>query len=260
MINMSRLTTLLTGIGLGDTEVKVFDHLYHNGERSASTISTTLSLNRATCYHALHTLGERGFVVSETKNGTKYFSITEGDILLQYFEYEKEKLEHHKSDFKDYLQTHKPKVAKGEESTMLYSGEEGIRVALEKAFKCTSKKWCVIAPKNNFFTGSTEDFATYYLERRKKYKIHARSLWETPKTGSPSVKKIINEERSPRYLSKNAPSFTSMVILFDSSALFISSYQERSAILVNSESVASLLKMQFEELYKIATVPTVREK
>jgi sugar-specific transcriptional regulator TrmB len=262
MINMTKLEKLLESIGITKTEGAIFNHLYHAGPDTASSLSAILSINRATSYHALHGLHSKGLVISETKNGSKLFRVSENDVFTGYFEYKEEQLTKHKTELKDYTAKHLPRQSKNRESTEIYTGDDGIRLALEKAFKCKSKKWNVVAPKNNYFTEADEEFADYYIEKRKKYKIRARSLWEMPKGKSQdnfSVRKVIAEERNPRYLPKEgAVPFTSIAIIYDTSVLFISSHGERTAILIHSESVHSVLSMQFETLYALSQKPVLR--
>jgi sugar-specific transcriptional regulator TrmB len=252
---MSRLTSILETLGATKTEGILFDQLYHYGPSTATQLSSTLSINRATVYHGLHLLSQKGFLVSEQRNGTKVFFLSEKDAFLTHVAYEEEKLQRAKTDLEEYLARHTPKEGRLENSTELYVGEDGIRIALDKAFKCTSKKWDILAPKYNIFTDSNEDFAEYYLSRRKKYKITSRTLWETPKKEKHGIKESILKERGPRYLPKDIKDFSAITILFDASVLFISSHNELTAIVINSKSIHSALSMQFEALYKKGEIP-----
>ena len=256
---MTRLAKLLLDIGLTETETTVFDHLYHNGRNTASTISLTLSKNRATIYHALHSLTTKGLLLIEKENGTNYFSVPNKEIFSSYFEHKEEMIHNHKKDVEEYMTKNKPLIKKSKETTEFYTGDEGIRMALEKAFRCKTKRWDIIAPKNNFFTNINEEFADYYINSRKKYKILSRSLWERTKNKPLLVSKILQEERNPRYLDEKASgSFSSILILYDNSALCISSHKERTAIIIQSESMHSVLKMQFDLLYDGAIKPEIK--
>ncbi len=256
---MTRLAKLLLDIGLTDTETAVFDHLYHNGKNTASTISLTLSKNRATIYHALHSLKTKGLLCVENENGTNHFSVPNKEIFSSYFEHKEEMIHKHKKEVEEYMSKKKPLIKKSEETTEFYTGDEGIRMALEKAFRCKTKRWDIIAPRNNFFTSANEEFADYYMHSRKKYKILSRSLWEKTKNEPLLVTKILQEERNPRYLDEKASNtFSSILILYDDSALCISSHKERTAIIIQSESMHSILKMQFNLLYDSAIRPEIK--
>ena len=133
-----------------------------------------------------------------------------------------------------------------------FSGFEGVRMALEIAFRAKSNHRDILAPKNNFFSEIDETYALYYLAERKKRHITARTLWEkTP--AKQALRAEVLRERNPRFLpEKYTGTFRSVMILFDNRALFVSTTKEMQAILVNSIDVCSTLKLQFNILWDVS--------
>jgi sugar-specific transcriptional regulator TrmB len=252
---MSQLTSTLQSFGLSHTEAVVYECGLKEGDTDVAHISRLLGLNRATVYHAIHELERRGLLLKRTENGKLMISMLREEGIKAYFNFEEAKLRERKDALERLFERMPKAKGKGGMPEIEYfTGFTGVKMALEIALRAKGRKWDILAPKHNFFSEADEDFAAYYLAERRKRRIVSRSLWEKTKDVV-HVSEEVMRERNPRYLPRRYNgSFTSVMILFDERALFISSTKEMQAILINSSDIASTLRMQFDALWSSSVV------
>ena len=250
---MTVITSSLVALGLAEAEAALYEVGLRQGETDVATLSRVLHMNRATAYHYIHSLEQKGLVHKRTENGRILISMLREEGLQSYFDFEEAKAAERKQQLQAlFARLPAQKKAENRPDVQYFSGYEGVRMALEIAFRATSKHWDIIAPKKNFFSDIEESYATYYLAQRKRRGISSRSLWEKTAENI-RVSNEIARERAPRYLPKKYTSpFHAVLILFDSRALFISSTKEMQAVLINSADMCSTLQMQFNVLWKLS--------
>ncbi len=247
---MSKLTTILKSFGLSSSEAVVYECGLKEGAQSVAELSRLLGMNRATIYHAVYQLEQKGLLQKRTENGKLLVSMLREEGMKAYFSFEEEKLANKKEAVADIFKS-LPKLEKKSAKPEIeyFSGFEGVAMALEIAFRTPSRHWDILAPKNNFFSQIDEEYAQYYLTERKKRKMTNRTLWENTWNIKGFTPQVL-QERNPRYIpEKYNGTFHSVMILFDTRALFISSKKEMQALLINSADIYSTLQMQFQSLW-----------
>lgn len=256
---MTYITSTLKYFGLSDTEARVYEAGIRQGETDIATLSRVLGMNRATTYHNIHALERRGLVYKRVENGRLVVTMAREEGLQSLFNFEEAKFKERKENMQELLKRlpEKKRITQVPD-VQYFSGDEGVKMALEIAYRTKSRHWDIIAPRNNFFSEIDEEYAAYYLTERKKRKISSRSIWEKTSENARLNQEIVRE-RNPRYLPKshNSP-FRAVLILFDTRALFISSAKEKQAMLINSSDVCSTLQMQFDVLWQVCETPTVK--
>jgi sugar-specific transcriptional regulator TrmB len=251
---MSRLTTTLTSLGFSSSEARVYESSLREETTDVPTLSRLLGMNRATVYHAVHSLEQKGFLQKRIENGRLLISALREEGVEGFFSFETSRLLEQKKSLESLFAS-LPKQAQRNKAPAIeyFSGVEGVRMALEIAFRTKSKHWDILAPKQNFFSEMSEEYADYYLGERRKRHLTARTLWENS-FGTARLSSEVVRERNPRFLPKTlAVPFRSVMILFDTRALFVSSIKEMQATLINSSDICSTLQMQFDALWSIST-------
>lgn len=250
---MSAFTRALEESGLSHTEAIVYEAGLKEGETDISRLSMVLNLNRATAYHAVHELAQRGLLSKRIENGRLVISMIKEDVAETLFNYEEEKMKERKLTLHQFFKNiPSPRRKSKEPDAEYFTGFDGIRMALERAFRAKSRRWDIIAPRHNFFSEVDEQYASYYLAERKKRGIVSRTLWEKT-AASGRLRGNLIKERQPRYLPDSCSgTFNSVIILFDGQVLLISSTKEMQAMLVNSPDLYSIFKMQFNILWDIS--------
>lgn len=250
----SHLELLCRKIGLEGKEATLFIYVATHGRVTASILSEASGFNRATTYHILGVLYQKGLVQRELLNGSYYYVVSDEATIEGYINKKIYELEHAKETITNVFKRIPKHAHSGAgASVQTFSGEEGVMFAFEIAFQARKKEWDIIAPKNNFLSQADEAFVERYLKKRKN--ITTRTLWELDSTKKFPKAEVL-KERNVHYLSdeyKNT--FTSLIIIFDQSALFVSHHKDGSATLIQSESVVSTLRVLFDLAWKSALVP-----
>lgn len=249
---MKQLIPILTELGLTQTESTLYIAGLSAGPVPVSDLAKITGIKRTTVYHALEGLLEKGIAAKHGTPDALVFEMSSPQQVSRLIDQRVSLLENQKR----LLGTLSPSVLTAPPATPVkvshFEGIEGIKLAIEEALYCTSRKWDIIAPSKNFFSEFDERYAQYFLETRKARGIVARSLWERD-----SSRKNISAEdlsmRQPRYVPPVMyGTFSSVIILFDDKVLLISSLKELSAIYIHSQEMHTTMKALFEGLWSVS--------
>lgn len=243
---------LLAELGLTRTESAVYRAGLARSPASATELSRTTGIKRPTVYHALETLMTKGLAAKKGSGARLAFTMAPPSTLKSLVDRQIDRLERRKASIDALAPLLSKQVASAPVDVAHYEGVEGVRAVVEEALYCKSRRWEIIAPKDNFFAQFDRDYARYFLETRSRRGIVARSLWEK---GLP--RHVLNDEelrlRNPRWLPDAVKgAFRSLIILFDDKVAIVSSYDALSAILIRSEEIRATFKAMFEALWQTA--------
>ena len=93
---MSKLKTILTSFGLSPSEASIYECGLKEGDTDIAHLSRLLTMNRATAYHAVHQLEQKGLLQKRIQNGKLVVSMLREEGMQAYFSYEESKLREHK--------------------------------------------------------------------------------------------------------------------------------------------------------------------
>ncbi len=242
---------LLRDIGLTDTEVELYLNLLSRRPVGVSELVKDTGIQRTTIYHALETLMQKGFVAKRGSAARLLFSATDPSYLEKYMAQKIALLK----DQSDAITSLIPLLQKqgdyesGKAIVSHFEGIEGIKMVVEEALWCKSRRWDIIAPRKNFFSEFDDAYAHYFIQTRMKNNIVARSLWEKDLSS-----RVLSAEEARRRNPKLLPAamhgkFKSVVILFDDKVAMISSYKEKNAVLIQSKEFFDTMTALFEGLW-----------
>jgi sugar-specific transcriptional regulator TrmB len=248
---MEKIKTALTNIGLTETEIEIYLTGLNYQEISVNELGKQTKIKRTTIYHALNTLLQKGLVAKKGSEAKLLFSMTDPENINRYLNKEIVDLKNQQKEIKDILPLlqQRTKIAENKIITSQYEGIEGIKLVVEEALYCKSRHWDIIAPTKNFFSDFSPTYAKYFIETRKDRGLTARTLWELDK----NRRALTAEEvkfRNPKILPKIMHGkFQSVIIIFDDKVAIISSYKEKTAILIQAKEVHDTFSAMFEGLY-----------
>lgn len=250
---MDNIDNLLKSFGLSTTEI----HIYRTGLAYSSIDVAELSkqthIKRPTVYHALQTLSEKGFISKKGTGSKLVFCMVSPDKVKKLIDQKIQQLEERKNSLDELAIFFAKNTLKEADKTKVehYEGIDGMKLVIEEALYCRSRHWDIMAPKKNFFSEFDKEYATYFMETRKKRKIQARSLWDKEWTKTLSAEEL--SQRQPRSLPATlTKKFRSVIILFDDKLAIISSYASLSAILIQSKEVHDTVEALFEGLWTVS--------
>lgn len=248
----------LDELGLSDTEQKLYLAGLEYPEASVTKLVRETGVNRTTAYHALGTLQQKALASESKVLGQLVYNMTDPSDLSIVLDRKQERIKRQKHHLTEIVDLFPGSATQSTQDTYVekFVGLDAVKNAIEKALYCKSREWEIIAPKDNFFSQVSRDYAQYFMETRKSQKIHARSLWEEgfkPRRGLQVDDLLL---RKPRYLpNEYTGKFESVVILFDDKALFISSAKQQSAVLIQSDAIVGTMRVMFEALWASSQKP-----
>lgn len=248
---MEKINSALKNIGLTDTETKIYLTGLNFTSIGVRELERQTRIKRTTIYHAINTLMSKGLVAKKEMGSKLLFSMTNPQNIDRLIETKISNLKKQQDSFANLIPLLEGRQKKQSQDIVVshYEGIEGIKLVVEEALYCKSKHWDIISPEKNFFSEFDKEYAQYYVQTRIKKNITARSLWEK-EANKRALSKNEIKNRQPRYLPEiMVGKFNSVIILFDDKTAFISSMNELTAVLIQSQDMHDMQTAMFEGLW-----------
>lgn len=251
---MNTIPRWLSEYGLNTTQIKVYLSILQHPKTKVSDIQRRTGLVRTSIYYALGQLKADGLIFENLQNNVKTYRAADLSNLERNIEGaiadQQQKL--------DALGSLAPLFARlqatpadNESFVSRYEGVKAIKQALEEAFRCESKQWCVIASRDNFLYHMSKQYQRYYLDERKRRGIVSKTLWEP--VDSFDVAKIDDSSRNPRHLpAQFRGAFKALIILYDDTTLIIDPYNQKTAHAIHNATSTQVMRLMFEAIWDTA--------
>jgi HTH-type transcriptional regulator, sugar sensing transcriptional regulator len=251
--HMTTSIDTLTSLGLTTTEATLYLSGLQSPLLTIKDLSSRTKIKRPTVYHAIDTLSEKGLVSSKKGGRSTYFTMSPLDHLNGLITSARSKIDKDASTLEILISSLQQKHPASPTTTIThYHGIEEMKMVIDIALHCRSKKWSIIAPYKNFLREYDREYAEKYLRSRSFYNITSRTLWEFHTSGRELTPEEVRE-REPRFMPPSMQGkFTSMVILFDDKVALFSPLKERSVVLITSPEIHSLFSALFETIWEIS--------
>lgn len=252
---MASFIDSLVATGMTATEARIYVAGLAHDSVTLQELSRQTKIKRPTLYHALQRLGEKG-LVAERKSGNKStFTMAPPETIYALLERQRNDVDDKMKALNTVLASlqHTQRMGKGEGVSIVhYHGIHEMKMVMDIAFYCKSKRWDVIAPYHNFVRDEGAEYAQKYMRARKIHGITSRVLWErVPGARKQSPQEI--KERNPRYMPKSMQGkFTSMIMLFDDKVAIFSSRTTLSAILIQSKEIHAMMLAMYEAIWDVS--------
>lgn len=246
---MEQLENWLVSYGLNNTEVAIYLCILKHPEIKVADIQRHTSLVRTTIYYTLAQLKSRGLLSENQQNNVKTYRAADISSLQRSIETtiaaQQQKLVQ-LENLQPLFARLEAKHPESESFVARFEGIEPIKQAIEQAFRCRSKRWHIIASRDNFLYHSTKSYQKYYLNERKRRGITAKTLWEpTDEFHSPSLEDVFY--RNPRKLPEEFHgTFKSLIIIYDDTTLIIDPYALKTAHAIHNPTSTHLLRLLHE--------------
>lgn len=249
---MEQIRKWLRRYGLNETATEVYLAILKHPESRTADIQRQTGFVRTTIYYSLAELVNQGLVSENQQNNIKTYRAAHIENLEGAIESrisEQERTLEALSDLKPIFEKLQTKPAESDSYVSRYQGIEPVKQAIEAALRCKSKRWHIIAARDNFLYHTSKQYKQYYLQERKRRGITARTLWEPVDSfKDPSLEDLIY--RNPRRLPDQFKgTFKSLVILYDDTTLIIDPYEQKTAHAIHNATSSHLLRMLFEYIW-----------
>ena len=246
----------LRSIGLPDTASRVYFELLTKSNLTARQLADLVGVSRPSVYDHLKILTNAGLVVEVTRDDKTYFAIADPRNLTSYVDKRIEEL----VEGKEALVQEIPKVHSSDESseprTQFYAGVEGVKRVLQDMLWRQDIETLTMWPMMEMLEILGADYLKDLNRKRIRNNIFVRSIW--PSGNGAHFKEIpflgvgSGHLRESRYAPKGFV-WDMSYWLYGDKVAFISSSKERFALLVQSKDFASLIRANFEIVWKAST-------
>ena len=265
---MAALEAHLVELGLSEKEVAVYLALVRHGTHPTSFVAKKSGLNRGTTYLALHSLLDKGLVSKNVKRSVQYFTAQNPENIRYYLERRRDEVSAQLEQSEDIISqifalskqlSNKPRI-------QFFEGAEGARNAMLDTLKAADKNLLSFLSIHDVADFLGAEFFEDYTNKRitegpALRAIRNRSKDEIAFFSNPYAKKYLTnraDRREVRYLEQPIE-FPMSLYLYDNKVTALSSRDEGYALIVQSQDLASMLKMLFETLWRIS-VPSIKPR
>lgn len=242
------INNILMKIGLTEGEIQVYLALLETGQTATGKITEKAKIASSKVYEVLQRLIDKGLASYVVINGVRHYDATPPDRLFDFLEEKKDNLTRAQKEINKILPELNAKRNKIEERnmTLVYTGEQGPKIALKEALEAGKKKEELLG------FGTDEDpFLVHYpfeLEKhfkdQKKYKVKWKMLFSGGFQSPNPLAEI-------RYLPKG---FTAPIrtFVYGNKVAIIDFHKPFTTIIIENKEVAESYRKHFYFLWNIA--------
>lgn len=250
---MEKLKLWLGNYGLNKTEIDIYICILKHPEIKVSDIQKQTGLVRTTIYYTLAQLKSQGLLSENLQNNVKTYRATDINTLHNNIESEildkKSQLDQ-LNDLGPMIKDLQSAVLQDSSYVARFEGIGPVKQAIEEALRCNSKRWHIIASRDNFLHYCSKQYQQYYLKERKRRGITAKTLWEpTDEFAVHDLEEVFY--RNPRKLPEEfRGTFNSLIIIYDKTTLIVDPYEQKTAHAIHNPTSTHLLRLLHEFAWK----------
>lgn len=247
-------TRIFKELGLSPLTEQVFESLVSSGASSAKSLSDKLGIPRPSVYDHLKILINNGLVTEKIEDGKKVFLLDDLQQIEELLEDKIKGLQHEKAKLKASLASLSKKLPSSEPKIKFYTGKDGVKQVLNAIMLNRNIDTELMWPMSEMMKVLGPEFLQELNDKRVKRNINLRVIW-------PSDKKL--DTKKYPYLASGEDNLRELRFapkdmtwdmgywMYEDKVAFLSSVKEGFGFVVQSKEFAHLMKIQFEEVWKI---------
>lgn len=248
------LETILKDLDLAPTSSKIYRDLLEHGETTARLLSERLQITRPSTYDHLAILKKKGLVVEFKRDTTTFFAL---DDVRQVGNALKEKIAV-LADHEKMFATMLPQLLKESRTETprikFFEGKEGLVYLINDVLWSKGETILTMWPHAEMQRVLDKDFLIRFNDKRIREKISVHALW--PFNEKPSIDYIWSGKDflTKRKYAPKGMQWSMGYTIYGDKVSFISSDKEVFGFIVQSQEFVTLMKLQFEALWKLGSV------
>lgn len=124
-------------------------------------------------------------------------------------------------------------------------GQEEVQALLELALRCKTRKWHIIATKNNPIKFMPREYTQYFKNVRNERQTESLTLWDNTGKRALGLQDLLM--RKPRFIPDNvAHKIPGLLLAFDDSLLMIEGESTPRAVLIENPAITQTYRIVFE--------------
>lgn len=248
-------TIIFKELGLSPISEQVFNTLINNGPSSAKSLSDKIGIPRPSVYDHLKILTNSGLVTEKIEDGKKIFLIDDVKNIEELLDDRIKSLQQEKAKFQSSLSSLLKKTSTGEPKIKFYSGREGVKQVLNAIMLNRNIDTELMWPMSEMMKVLGPEFLEELNDKRVKRNINLRVIWPQDKKLNtkdyPYLSSGDDHLRELRFAPKGM-TWDMGYWMYEDKVAFLSSVQEGFGFVVQSREFAHLMKIQFEQVWKVA--------
>ncbi len=243
------LEQILKGFDLNEKQIKVYLTLLQMGEGTIQEVAKKTAIKRTTVYSVLDTLIQRGLVTVNKKGSHRQYLAEDPKRLPNIFNEERRKLENRQNSLIEAIPmlaslynagATRPKIS-------VYEGIEGIKTIFEDTLLLPQGTETYAYASYTDVRSHLGDYILDYIKRRVDKGITQRAIVEdSPIVREEIMKNDAKELRQTRLVDKDRFPIPLDQINIYGNKIFIASYTDMIAIVIESAPIAKAMKSIFE--------------
>lgn len=243
-------------LGLSEITQKVFNDLVANGATTASKLADRVGIPRPSVYDHLKILIQKGLVTEKKEEYRKVFQIDDVRNIQELLNDKIKALENEKKQFELSLPSLLQKTAFLEPQVKFYSGKDGMKQVMNHIMLNRNIETILFWPMSEMMKVLGDEYLKELNDKRIKRNIFLRAIWPADKVLNtdkyPYLKGGEDTLRDLRFAPKGM-TWSMGYWLYEDKVAFLSSEKEGFGFVVQSKDFANLMKLQFEEIWKISS-------
>jgi sugar-specific transcriptional regulator TrmB len=249
-------TKVFQELGLSDITGKVFNDLVANGATVASKVADRVGIPRPSVYDHLKILISKGLVTERKEEYKKIFQIDNVQNIQELLADKIKVLENEKKQFELSLPSLLQKVAFVEPQIKFYTGKEGMKQVMNQIMLNRNIETELFWPMSEMLKVLGPEYLQELNEKRVKRNIFIRAIWPAEKTVDTEKYPYLKASEDTLRDLRLAPAGMNWQMgywMYEDKVVFLSSEKEGFGFVVHSKDFANLMKLQFEQMWKIST-------
>jgi HTH-type transcriptional regulator, sugar sensing transcriptional regulator len=248
-------TKIFQELGLSEITQKVFNDLVANGATTASKLADRVGIPRPSVYDHLKILIKNGLVTERKEEYRKVFQIDDVRNIQEMLNDKIKSLENEKKQFELSLPSLLDKVAFMEPQIKFYSGKDGMKQVMNHIMLNRNIETILFWPMSEMMKVLGPEYLEELNKKRIQRNIFLRAIWPVDKTLDTDKFPYLNGGEETLRDLRFAPEGMTWNMgywLYEDKVAFLSSEKEGFGFVVQSKDFSNLMKLQFEEIWKIS--------
>lgn len=248
-------TKIFDELGLAPLTQRVFTELVQGGPMAARQLADKAGMPRPSVYDHLRILMNHGLVAEKSQDGKKVFHVDDVRNIEELVDSKIKALQSEKKKFSESLPSLLKKVASIQPQIRFYSGKEGVKQVLSHIMLNRDIETMLMWPMSEMMKVLGAEYLEELNEKRIRRNIYLRAIWpEDKKLDTKKFPYLSGDEEHLREL-RFAPKGMTWDMgywMYEDKVAFLSSEKEGFGFVVQSKDFSHLMKIQFEEIWKIS--------
>ena len=252
---MIHIHKILREAGISEMASLIYGQLLETGPSSARQLAEKLNIARPSVYDNLKLLMKNGLVVEQEEEHKKIFGVDDVKNLSNLFQSKIEQLKERESELKKLLPTLLKQVKSFEPKIKFYSGSDGIKQVLNNLLWYNNIETLTMWPISEMVNILGKEYLINLNRRRIRQGISIKGIWPQDKAVNFEDYPFLGVGKGHLRELRLAPKGMTWQMsywLYADKVAFISSQKELFGFVVHSRDFTTLMKAQFEVIWKIS--------